>query len=71
MLEIKHAKWLKKRWLYSNREKYDLDQLSKMRWNESNNQFLKKMPVDSDQRKCDSNQMPYDSKQAQNLIRIK
>lgn len=38
--------------------------MSKMRLNERNNQFLKKMSVDSDQRKHDSNQMPYDSNQA-------
>lgn len=33
--------------------------------------FLKNMSVDSDHRKRGSNQMPSDSNQAQNLIRIK
>lgn len=35
-----------------------------MRWNERNNQLLKKMSVDSDMRKHDLNQMPFDSNQA-------
>lgn len=59
---------VEKRWLDSNQEKYDLNQMRKIRWNERNNQFLKKIPVDSDKRKRDSNQMHCHPNQAQNLI---
>lgn len=54
----------KKKWLDSDQEKRVLNQMSKMRWNERNNYFLKNIPVDSDHRKHDSNQMPWDSNQA-------
>lgn len=47
-----------------NQEKYYLDRMSKMRWNERHNIFLKKILVDSDQAKCDLNHV-------QNLIWIK